>query len=125
MMTRSQHSLHMVMLIRLICCILSSLTVATYGSSVYANIQTPFSFMPYRGKLRDDDGRSNLIVQAREPFEDFYLLSTQAKLMPNKIQREPKEEEYNEGFEEIDNRRLFYPFQSDSLYQNYPVGRMR
>ena len=125
MTTRSQHSLHMVMLIRLICFILSSLTVATYGLSVYANMQTPFSFMPYRGKLRDDDHRSNLVVQAREPFENFYLLSTQAKLMPNKIQREPKEEEYNEGFEEIDNRRLFYPFQSDSLYQNYPVGRMR
>ena len=123
MITRSQHSLHMVMLC-LICGILSSLTVAIYGSNVYANIQTPFSFMPYRGRLRDDDGRSNLIVQAREPFDNFYLLPTQTKLVPNEIQ-EPVLEEYDESFEDVGNRRLFYPFQSDSLYQNYPVGRMR
>lgn len=112
------------MVIHHLCCILTTLTVAIYGSNVYANIQTPFSFMPYRGRLRDDDGRSNLIVQAREPFDNFYLLPTQTKLVPNEIQ-EPVQEEYDESFEDVGNRRLFYPFQSDSLYQNYPVGRMR
>ena len=41
--------LHLVMDIHLICCIVTSLTVTLHGSDVYADIQTPFTFVPYGG----------------------------------------------------------------------------
>ena len=59
------------------------------------------------------------------PFKG--LLPNQDRPVSDENQELENIDENEANMEDLDNRRLFYPYQSYSLYpnQNYPMGRMR
>ena len=61
------------------------------------------------------------------PSKSKGLLPIQARSESDEKQELEYIDEDEENMEDFDNRRLFYPYQSYSLYpnQNYPIGRMR